>query len=103
MAVGLVLTYRATGVFNFAFGAQAYASAFVYAELTDHGLEPWAAFVLAVVVMAPALGLAFDRFIFRHIASANVTAKMVSSIALLVALPELLEIIFGPVSPTSPA
>ena len=26
-AVGLVLTYQATGVFNFAFGAQAYASA----------------------------------------------------------------------------
>ena len=25
-AVGLVLTYQATGVFNFAFGAQAYAS-----------------------------------------------------------------------------
>ena len=29
-AVGLVLTYQATGVFNFAFGAQAYASAFIF-------------------------------------------------------------------------
>jgi len=102
MAVGLVLTYRATGVFNFAFGAQAYASAFVYAELTDHGMEKWAAFVLAVVVMAPVLGLAFDRLIFRHIASANVTGKIVSSIGLLVAIPELLQIVFGPTSPTAP-
>ena len=102
MAVGLVLTYRATGVFNFAFGAQAYASAFVYAELTDHGLEKWSAFLLAVVVMAPLLGLAFDRLIFRHIASANVTGKIVSSIGLLVALPELLQIIFGPTSPSAP-
>jgi branched-subunit amino acid ABC-type transport system permease component len=29
VAVGLVLTYQATGVFNFSFGAQAYTSAFV--------------------------------------------------------------------------
>ena len=29
VAVCLVLTYQATGVFNFAFGAQAFASAFV--------------------------------------------------------------------------
>ena len=30
VAVGLVLTYQATGVFNFAFGAQAYLSAFIF-------------------------------------------------------------------------
>ena len=30
MAVGLVLTYKASGVFNLAFGAQAYVSALVF-------------------------------------------------------------------------
>ena len=30
VAVGLVLTYQATGVLNFAYGAQAYLSAFVF-------------------------------------------------------------------------
>jgi len=36
VAVCLVLTYQATGVFNFAFGAQAYASAFVFTYLTQY-------------------------------------------------------------------
>ena len=40
VAVGLVLTYRATGIFNFAFGAEAYAAAVLYAELTTHGWQP---------------------------------------------------------------
>ena len=102
VAVGLVLTYRATGVFNFAFGAQAYVSAYVYALLIAHGLGKWPAFMLSVVVLAPALGLAFNHLLFRHIASWNVTAKMVSSLGLLVALPELLQIIFGPTAPPAP-
>jgi hypothetical protein len=36
VAVGLVLTYQATGVFNFAFGAQAFAAAFVFTVLTQN-------------------------------------------------------------------
>ena len=35
VAVCLCLTYQATGVFNFAFGAQAFASAFVFTYLTQ--------------------------------------------------------------------
>ncbi|MGH9098792.1 MAG: ABC transporter permease subunit, partial [Acidimicrobiales bacterium] len=64
-AVGLVLTYQTTGVFNFGYGAQAYASAFVFAWLVDdHAWPVWGAFVLAVVVLGPGLGLLFDRFLF---------------------------------------
>ena len=33
MAVGLVLTYKASGVFNLAFGAQAFVSALTYVSL----------------------------------------------------------------------
>ncbi|MGH9090691.1 MAG: ABC transporter permease subunit [Acidimicrobiales bacterium] len=96
VAVGLVLTYQATGVFNFAFGAQAYASAFVMAWLVqDHGLPVWAAFLLAVVVMAPALGLAFDRFLFSKIPNTNNMAKVVTGLCLLVGIPAVLPVIFG--------
>lgn len=96
VAVGLVLTYQATGVFNFAFGAQAFASAFVFAILTEnYGLPVWAAFIIAVVLLAPALGLIFDRFLFRHIPNTNTTAKIVTGLALLVAIPELLPVLLG--------
>ncbi len=97
VAVCLVLTYQATGVFNFAFGAQAYASAFVFAYLTQYrGWTGSGAFVVSVVIMGPLLGWLFDRLLFRHIAPANVTAKLVCSLALLVGIPSILPVIFGP-------
>jgi len=97
VAVCLVLTYQATGVFNFAFGAQAFASAFVFTWLTQyHNWSGWEAFLLSVVVLGPVMGWAFDRLLFRHIPNTNTTAKMVCSLALLVGIPSLLPVIFGP-------
>jgi branched-chain amino acid transport system permease protein len=96
VAVGLVLTYQATGVFNFAFGAQAYTSAFVYTKLVqDDGLPIWLAFIISVVVLAPLLGLIFDRYLFRKIPNTNTTAKLVTGIALFVGIPALLPVLFG--------
>jgi branched-chain amino acid transport system permease protein len=96
VAVGLVLTYQATGVFNFAFGAQAYTSAFVYTKLVQNvGLPIWLAFLLSVVILAPALGLVIDRYLFRKIPSTNTTAKLVMGIALFVGIPALLPVLFG--------
>ncbi|MGH8989666.1 MAG: ABC transporter permease subunit [Acidimicrobiales bacterium] len=95
-AVGLVLTYQTTGVFNIGYGAQAYASAFVFAWLVeDHAWPTWAAFVCAVVLVGPGLGLLFDRALFRRIPSTNTTAKVVTGISLLVGIPALLPVIFG--------
>ncbi len=95
-AVGLVLTYQTTGVFNFGYGAQAYASAFVFAWLVDgHGWSTWAAFVGSVVILGPGLGLVFDRFLFSRIASTNTTAKVVTGLALLVGIPALLPVVFS--------
>jgi len=96
MAVGLVLTFRATGVFNLAFGAQAYVSAFAFDLLVVSEKWPvWAAFVVSVVILAPALGLIFDRFLFRHIPTASTTAKVISALGLLIAIPSTMTIIFG--------
>jgi branched-chain amino acid transport system permease protein len=97
VAVCLVLTYQATGVFNFAFGAQAFASAFIFTYLTQyHNWTGWEAFLLTVVVMGPVVGWVFDRFLFRHIPNTNSTAKLVCSLALLVGIPALLPVLFGP-------
>src|SRR3984957_7950456 len=97
MAVGLVLTFRATGVFNIAFGAQAFVSAFVFNLLNQYGPH-WNqvfAFVVSVLVVAPLMGLALDRFLFAHIPTASTTVKLVVSLGLLVAIPETIPIIFG--------
>lgn len=95
-AVGLCLTYQTTGVFNFGYGAQAYASAFVFTWLTEtRGWSTWPAFAVAVVVLGPGLGLVLDRFLFRRIPSTNTTAKIVTGLSLLVGIPSLLPVLFG--------
>jgi len=96
IAVGLVLTFRATGVFNLAFGAQAFAGAFAYDLLNQYqGWPQWAAFIVAVLIISPLLGLAMDRFLYRHIPTASVTVKVVSSLGLLIAIPVMIPILFG--------
>ena len=59
------------------------------------GWPSWAAFVAAVVVGAPLLGLAMDRFLYRFIRSAPVLVKLVSALGMLIAIPAALDLIFG--------
>jgi len=95
VAVGLVLTYQATGVLNFAYGAQAYLSAFVFTYLVQNQHLPvGVAFVISVVILAPAVGLILDRLLFRKIAPANVIAKLVTGISMLVGIPAVLSVLF---------
>ena len=93
VAVALVLTYRATGVFNFAFAAQAYVASLLFTALIQSAhFSEWLAFVLAVVVVSPLLGLALDRLLFSRIPNSNNMAKLVTSISLLVGIPALMQV-----------
>jgi ABC-type branched-subunit amino acid transport system ATPase component/branched-subunit amino acid ABC-type transport system permease component len=95
MASGLVLTYQTSGIFNFAHGAVAFVTAYLYFQLhastADGGLG-WPivpAAIVAIVVFAPLLGLLLDRILMRRLADAPVYARIVGTIGLLVALPAL--------------
>jgi branched-chain amino acid transport system permease protein len=96
MATGIVLTYKTSGVFNLAFGAQAFVSAAVYYELVARNDWPAApAFLVAVVLVAPLLGLLLDRLLYRHLRNAGTLAKLVTSLGLLVAIPQIVKLWFG--------
>ncbi|MDQ8706340.1 ATP-binding cassette domain-containing protein [Streptomyces sp. LHD-70] len=107
LATGLVLSYSASGLFNFAHGATAYLCALAFHEL--HSGFGWPAVptaLLLVLVIAPGLGWALDRLMFRKLARVGETAQIVATIGLLVALPalglwivELLEQAGAPVKP----
>ncbi|MCU1458729.1 MAG: ABC-type branched-chain amino acid transport system, ATPase component [Actinomycetia bacterium] len=90
MASGLVLSYEASGIFNFAQGAIAFATAFVFFQLNTGQGWPigWAA-VVSVLVFAPLLGFLLDLILLRRLATAPVHARIVGTIGLLVALPNL--------------
>ena len=90
MASGLVLSYSASGVFNFAHGAVGFLCAFVFFELhTGLGWPLVPAAVVTVGLVAPGLGYALHRLMFRRLARAGETAQIVATIGLSIALPAL--------------
>jgi len=95
MAVGLVLTYKATGVFNLAFGAQAFVSGLAFVFLVQDGWPRWAAAAVAILGLGPLVGLVLDRLLFRRIRTASPLVKLVPSLGLLIALPQVALIVAG--------
>ncbi|QNS03236.1 ABC transporter permease subunit [Streptomyces xanthii] len=108
LATGLVLSYTASGLFNFAHGATAYVCALGFYEL--HSGFGWPAVptaLLLVLVVAPLIGWGLDRLMFRKLARVGETAQIVATIGLLVALPALglwlVELLDGLGAPVKPA
>jgi len=100
MAIGIVLTYKTSGVFNLAFGAQAFVSAAIYYDtVARHDWPPVLGFVVAVLIGGPLLGLLLNQLLYRHLRTAPAIAKLVTSLGLLVAIPQVVKLWFG----TSPA
>jgi branched-subunit amino acid ABC-type transport system permease component len=97
VATGLVLTYKTSGVFNLAFGAQAFLSAAVMYEMREGeilGIGPqpmWLCLVVSVFIVAPLVGLLFDRALFRFMRNSSWVTKLVVSLGLFVALPEIVK------------
>ena len=90
MASGLVLTYETSGIFNFAHGAVAFVTAYFYYQLhVGLGVPIVPAALLSIFVFAPLMGLLLDRVLLRRLANAPVYARIVGTIGLLIALPEL--------------
>jgi branched-chain amino acid transport system permease protein len=81
---GLVLTYATTGTFNFSQGAGGMLAAFTYWQLTvGWGWPVPATLAVVLLILAPAFGLAIERFVMRPISHLGDTERVVVTIALL--------------------
>ena len=88
IAVGIVLTYKTTGVFNFAFAAQAFVGGAVYVQMVEVDGDPrWLGLVVSVLIVSPLLGLVLDRVLFRAMRTSGWQVKLVSVLGLFIALP----------------
>lgn len=94
-AVGLVLTYKTSGIFNFGYGAIAAVAAFIFYFLyTQHGV-PWPiAAAIVVFVVAPVLGLGMEVF-GRILGPVPDTLKVVATVGLITSVLALGAILFG--------
>jgi branched-subunit amino acid ABC-type transport system permease component len=103
LAVGLTLNYKTSGVFNLAFAAQAYVSAAVFYVLRkEHQWNLFPAVFVAVVVLGWAMAQILDRAIYRHQRTASPLAKLVTSLGLLVAIPQIVLLLIGTKSKVNP-
>jgi branched-chain amino acid transport system permease protein len=95
-AMGLVVTYRTTGLFNFAHGATGMGVAYGFYVLHhDVGMPTALAILLALGVIAPVLGILVERLLFRGIDEAAQATKVVLTMALLIVLQGGAVAIFG--------
>ena len=100
-ASGLVLTYTTSGIFNFAHGAIAMISAYVYWQLSSPaawGLPVPVALVLTIGVFAPGFGYFVDRVLMRRLHDAPPIVRLVVPIALLVVLIQVASVLWPPAS-----
>jgi branched-chain amino acid transport system permease protein len=64
VAIGFVLIYKASGVFNFAQGAMVFFAALTYVSLTERGWPFWLA-LAAVLALMIVLAFAIERVVLR--------------------------------------
>jgi branched-chain amino acid transport system permease protein len=94
-AMGVVLTYKTVGVFNFAYGAVAMFCAFTYWELHDNwGLTAWVAMPILFLLVAPLLGLALEA-LYRPLGGLSAEVLIVVSLGVLAALEAAVPLIYG--------
>jgi branched-chain amino acid transport system permease protein len=97
-ALGLVLTYTSSRVFNFAHGVMAWSIAIFYYWLHEYPDGPrWSIPVAApftILIVAPLFGLVLYALLFKRLTHVTPTVRLVSTVGLWVALPAIVKIIF---------
>ena len=94
-ATGLVLTYKTSGIFNFAYGALASVSVFVFYELVDVHGWPWPiAGALCVFVLGPVMGYLLE-LLTRQLAMADRTLQIAAMVGLILWIVSITGILFS--------
>jgi ABC-type branched-subunit amino acid transport system ATPase component/branched-subunit amino acid ABC-type transport system permease component len=100
--VGLVLTYKTSGIFNFAYGALATMAAYVFYFLNvQHGFPMWLSLVIAVPILGVALGFSFERFAYR-LARVDLAAQIGATVGVFLVVVAGATLLFGPDALTFP-
>ncbi len=94
VAIGFVLIYKASGVFNFAQGAMVLFSALAFVTLTEHGVPFWLAFVLTVLAMVAGAVL-IERLVLRPLVNRSPNTLFMATLGLSFVVEGLAQTLFG--------
>jgi ABC-type branched-subunit amino acid transport system permease subunit len=94
-AMGLVLTFKTSGIFNFAHGAQAALGAYVMFALRERMGWPWPlAFLGSLLLAGVVTGLLLER-LARGLSDASTAARVAATVGLLLGIQGALVMVFG--------
>ena len=100
--VGLVLTYRTSGVFNFAHGAIATAGSYLFFELWNELGWPWpVAALICVVGFGVVLGYLLEH-LARRLSHVPAAVTVVATVGLLLAITSAASVRYGSATQTVP-
>ena len=94
VALGFVLIYKASGVFNFAQGSLVFFAALTFVGLTEHGLSFGVALAVTLVVMVIA-GLLIERLVLRPLVNQPQISLFMATIGLSFFIEGLAQLLWG--------
>ena len=94
VALGFVLIYKASGVFNFAQGAMVYLAALSVVGVMEHGAPLWLAILLAFIIMT-LFGIATEKFVLRKLVNQPPITLFMATIGLAFFIEGLAPMVFG--------
>jgi branched-chain amino acid transport system permease protein len=81
VALGFVLIYKTSGVFNFAQGAQLLFAALTFVSLNERGIPMWGAFVISLAIMV-FVGILIERVVLRPLVAQTQMTLFMATIGL---------------------
>ncbi len=94
VALGFVLIYKASGVFNFAQGAMVFFAALTFVSLLERGVNLWLALVITLAVMV-VLGLVTEKVVLRPLVNQPPITLFMATIGLTFVLEGLSQLLWG--------
>ena len=94
VALGFVLIYKASGVFNFAQGSLVFFAALTFVGLTEHGLSFATALLVTLAVMV-AVGLLIERLVLRPLVNQPQISLFMATIGLSFFIEGLAQLLWG--------
>jgi len=94
VALGFVLIYKASGVFNFAQGAMVFFAALTFVSLLERGVNVWLALLITLAVMV-VLGLVTEKVVLRPLVNQPPITLFMATIGLTFVLEGLSQLVWG--------
>ena len=94
VALGFVLIYKASGVFNFAQGAMVFFAALTFVSLLERGITFWLALLVTLAVMV-LLGIATEKVVLRPLVNQPPITLFMATIGLTFVLEGLSQLVWG--------